>query len=64
LAPANPTGNPNFNLKKRPEVNKSGPGATNAAGIMKLPESGHPAFKNSFKSTARHAERETERKLI
>jgi hypothetical protein len=25
LAPANPTGNPNFNLKKRPEVNKSGP---------------------------------------
>jgi hypothetical protein len=25
-APPNPTGNPNFNLKKRPEVNKSGPG--------------------------------------
>jgi hypothetical protein len=25
-APANPTGNPNFNLKNRPEVNKSGPG--------------------------------------
>jgi hypothetical protein len=24
-APANPTGNPNFNLKNRPEVNKSGP---------------------------------------
>jgi hypothetical protein len=24
-APANPTGNPNFNLKNRPEVKKSGP---------------------------------------
>jgi hypothetical protein len=28
-APANPTGNPNFNLKNRPEVDKSGPGDLN-----------------------------------
>jgi uncharacterized protein YjbI with pentapeptide repeats len=25
MAPANPTGNPNFNLKNRPDRNKSGP---------------------------------------
>jgi hypothetical protein len=30
-APANPTGNPNFNLKNRPEVKKSGP--ENRSGI-------------------------------
>jgi hypothetical protein len=33
LAPANPTGKPNFNLKNRPEVNKLGPGENSAKKI-------------------------------